>query len=55
MYTGLEKNSTGLVEEAIQLIPSLPYAYMAMATLMDNDVDKYNYYEIAYTLSLIHI
>ena len=41
MYTGLEKKSRGLVEEAIQLIPSLPYAFMAMATVMDNDVDKY--------------
>ena len=55
MYTGLEKNSTGLVEEAIQLIPSLPYAYMAMATLMDNDVDKYNYYDIAYTRAMNEI
>ena len=55
MYTGLEKNSTGLVEEAIQLIPSLPYAYMAMATLMDNDVNKYNYYELAYNLAMNEI
>ena len=55
MYTGLEKNSRGLVEEAIQLIPSLPYAFMAMATVMDNDVDKYNYYDIAYTLAMNEI
>ncbi len=55
MYTGIEKNSRGLVEEAIQLIPSLPYAFMAMATVMDNDVDKYNYYDIAYTLAMNEI
>ena len=55
MYRGLEKNSRGLVEEAIQLIPSLPYAFMAMATVMDNDVDKYNYYDIAYTLAMNEI
>ena len=55
MYTGLEKNSRGLVEEAIQLIPSLPYAFMAMATVMDNDVDKYNYYDLAYTRAMNEI
>ena len=43
------------MEEAIQLIPSLPYAFMAMATVMDNDVDKYNYYDIAYTLAMNEI
>ena len=55
MYTGLEQNSRGLVEEAIQLIPSLPYAYMAMAPVMNNDVDKYDYYDIAYSLALNEI
>ena len=55
MYTGIEQNSSGLVEEAIQLIPSLPYAYMAMATVMDNDVDKYNYYDMAYTRAMNEI
>ena len=28
---------------------------MAMATVMDNDVDKYNYYDIAYTLAMNEI
>ncbi len=55
MYTGIEKNSRRLMEEAIQLIPSLPYAFMAMATVMDNDVDKYNYYDAAYTLAMNEI
>ena len=55
MYTGIEQNSSGLVEEAIQLIPSLPYAFMAMATVMDNDVDKYNYYDLAYTRAMNEI
>jgi len=55
MYTGLEQKSRGLVEEAIQLIPSLPYAFMAMANVMDNDVDIYNYYDIAYSLAMNEI
>ena len=54
-YTALEKDDIALMQKAINLIPTLPYAYMAKATLVDADVDKYKYYDLAYSLAMNEI
>ena len=54
-YTALEKDDIALMQKAINLIPNLPYAYMAKATLVDADVDKYKYYDLAYSLAMNEI
>ena len=40
-YQGLESNSNKLLEDAVNLIPGLPNAYMGLASLEDDPIKKY--------------
>ena len=44
IYIGLEKNSNDFIKQAINLIPNLPFGYMALAYQSTSDQEKYNNY-----------
>lgn len=47
-YQGLESNSNKLLEDAVNLIPGLPNAYMGLASLEDDPIKKYEYLSTAF-------
>ena len=55
IYIGLEKNSNDFIKQAINLIPSLPLGYMALAYQSTSDQEKYNNYVKAYDIAIEEI